>query len=397
MTHRPNPALLSEQVSAVSAGSGNGNDAPGAYSSAQPKNASGRVRSRFYRPELDALRFFAFSLVFVDHFWPLFRVRWQAAASTGAFGVPIFFCLSAYLIVTLLFREMESSGTIHVRDFAIRRILRIWPLYFLAIAIGYVAGLLFPELHLTRGAVIALVFLSGNIYVARRTWQALGVLTALWSISVEEQFYLVVPLLTKLGGRKMIAAVCCCALCGSYIAIAVINGGGVIPFVRLWPDSLVQFQFFALGGLIAIATERRIWRAPLGVRAGMVIAGLAVFRVTSMMSGIRGFAAVPTGNVCAGYAALLLGTAMIFLAFLNAEVSIPGPVLYLGKISYGLYVFHGMLIDLALAGPFARYRVLEAIAIPVMTIACAALSYEFFEKPFLRWKGRFETVKTRSA
>jgi peptidoglycan/LPS O-acetylase OafA/YrhL len=80
--------------------------------------------ARFYRSELDALRFFAFFIVFWHH--AALRSRWLLTAQVaGAFGVAIFFALSSYLIVTLLLRERDNTGTIQLRAFALSRILRI--------------------------------------------------------------------------------------------------------------------------------------------------------------------------------------------------------------------------------------------------------------------------------
>jgi len=91
---------------------------------------------RFYRPELDVLRFLAFLSVFtvhrMDHL-PIDPARhfWlYNFCLLGNFGVPVFFLLSAFLITELLMREEEQIGTIHIRSFYLRRILRIWPLYF---------------------------------------------------------------------------------------------------------------------------------------------------------------------------------------------------------------------------------------------------------------------------
>ena len=90
------------------------------------------AKQRFYRPELDVLRFLAFLLVFFRHGYEAFAspgVRRVGEAS--GIGLPVFFLLSAYLITELLLREQEKTGTIHLRAFFVRRILRIWPLYFL--------------------------------------------------------------------------------------------------------------------------------------------------------------------------------------------------------------------------------------------------------------------------
>src|ERR1039458_6841980 len=98
----------------------------------------GSKSSAAYRPELDALRFFAFLCVFCFHRMDYvgtdpIRDRWGFRIGTiGAFGVPVFFLLSAFLITDLLLRERERTGRVHIQAFYIRRILRIWPLYFAA-------------------------------------------------------------------------------------------------------------------------------------------------------------------------------------------------------------------------------------------------------------------------
>ena len=108
------------------------------------------ARGSFYRPELDILRFGAFLLVFLHHALPHATIDYftsdygifkQAAsllagiARAGALGVDLFFALSAYLITELLLRERRSHGAIDIRAFYIRRILRIWPLYYFALLI----------------------------------------------------------------------------------------------------------------------------------------------------------------------------------------------------------------------------------------------------------------------
>ena len=104
---------------------------------------------RFYQPELDGLRFYAFLGVFAFHTLPsqpaFYRqlhfpapALWGAAASSGAAGVDLFFALSAFLITSLLMRERQQTGGISLRLFYIRRILRIWPLYFAVVGLGIV-------------------------------------------------------------------------------------------------------------------------------------------------------------------------------------------------------------------------------------------------------------------
>jgi peptidoglycan/LPS O-acetylase OafA/YrhL len=112
-------------------------------------------RRRFYQPELDCLRFFAFFAVFIFHTLPHetdyystrhipFAALIASVSRAGSFGVDLFFLLSAYLISQLLLGEKETFGHVSLKAFYLRRILRIWPLYFLAIFIGVLLTLVDP-------------------------------------------------------------------------------------------------------------------------------------------------------------------------------------------------------------------------------------------------------------
>jgi peptidoglycan/LPS O-acetylase OafA/YrhL len=138
-----------------------------------------RAKPSFYRPELDVLRFFAFFSVFVCHLAPVpipasapatkvkLLYTYALIRESGAFGMCIFFLLSAYLITELLIRERISTGSIHLGAFYIRRILRIWPLYFGAVFAGYFVGLLLSQFHLRPMWVAAFLLLAGNWYTVR--------------------------------------------------------------------------------------------------------------------------------------------------------------------------------------------------------------------------------------
>ena len=156
---------------------------------------------RFYRPELDTLRFFAFLGVFVFHVIPndpSFYLTHQvlspavvpivcAISGAGAFGVDLFFALSAYLITILLIREEEVRRHIDIRAFYVRRILRIWPLYFFFIAVAALVPLWDRTQHLRWPYIVGYLLLAGNWVYA---WQGLphSIAGPLWSVSIEEQF-----------------------------------------------------------------------------------------------------------------------------------------------------------------------------------------------------------------
>src|SRR5579864_3511176 len=130
---------------------------------------------RFYRPELDALRFFAFFSVFIFHAAPRTLDFYSAAGApawlsnllisifgAGAYGVDLFFALSAYLITSLLLRERATTDALDLRGFYLRRILRIWPLYLAFVAFAAIIGLIIPSQHLPFHYVAAYCLLAGN-------------------------------------------------------------------------------------------------------------------------------------------------------------------------------------------------------------------------------------------
>ena len=170
----------------------------------------------FYKPELDILRFFAFLGVFLVHSMEGYSIDfmvhhhiplWAAKSGSsivfaGMYGVDLFFVLSAYLITALLLREKDARGDLNVEAFYLRRILRIWPLYYLFIALAALIPFLNPHHYFSMRYVLPFVFLMGNwsfiIFGIQKT-----VAMPLWSISVEEQFYLFwPPLVARLSRRQ---------------------------------------------------------------------------------------------------------------------------------------------------------------------------------------------------
>ena len=131
-------------------------------------HAKQAATDKLYRPQLDALRFFAFFSVFLFHATRGLKITGPLGAlcDAGAYGMCVFFILSSYLITTLLVRERARFGTIHVKAFYVRRALRIWPLYFAFLGVNYVAGYFVHALYVQTPRLLAFVFMMGNWYVA---------------------------------------------------------------------------------------------------------------------------------------------------------------------------------------------------------------------------------------
>ena len=123
------------------------------------------MSKRFYRPELDAVRFLAFMAVFLHHCLPIQpNGSWKVSFTMACgFGLSVFFTLSAYLITTLLLRERAQTGTVSLPLFYKRRILRIWPLYFLALAYGALFDLRTGYFYLNPLWYPAALVMAGNM------------------------------------------------------------------------------------------------------------------------------------------------------------------------------------------------------------------------------------------
>lgn len=359
-----------------------------------------RVNTRFFRPELNALRFFAFACVFCDHL-PYTPGGWFAPiANVGSFGLCMFFMLSAYLIVTLLLKERDEFGDINLLFFAIRRAIRIWPLYFFALTLGSIIGLFWPPAHLTLHGFAAMMVFLTNIYILKKGW-LLGIIAPLWSISLEEQFYILIPALAQLSRRRVMTNVFLLVILLAYVALALEGHQHAVYLVGAWANSFVQFQFFAAGGLFALWNEQQSVTLRLPARLFLFTAGIGCWFVAAVRYSLHSWSAVPAAHsLMLGYAFLLLGTALIFVAFLETSVKIPKWLNYLGKISYGLYVYHMFCVQMFLGGMMqytTEHRRIGALFAFTATAGVAALSYKFFERPILRYKQRFERVKTVQA
>ncbi|MEO6815251.1 MAG: acyltransferase [Edaphobacter sp.] len=375
---------------------------------APPTSIASQRKTRYYRPELDALRFFAFLCVFQHHV-PLtlgldriFPTRIRELQEAGAYGVCLFFLLSAYLITELLCKERDQTNSVHLKAFYMRRVLRIWPLYFVFLGFGVGFGLAMPHFRVEPYRVLAFLLLAGNWYSSYFGW-TVNPISPLWSISVEEQFYLLIPSIMKYGGKRAIWAVSAFFFMVSYVTLAWLGQHNASVNVRVWTNSLVQFQFFAAGCMLSFGLRTRVPKLRGYWRVACVGGGVALWMAATNVT--RHIDIHPgAARLCAMYAMILTGTVLIFLGFLGLKASlIPKGLRYLGQISYGLYVFHefvGELVSFAAKHwPHSGLRNSPCTGLfdLVITIGLAALSYQFLEKPFLRLKERYTFIKSRPA
>lgn len=366
----------------------------------------GSMESRYNRPELDVLRLVAFLFVLAFHIPDYVSLPSAASAwlpdllRTGAFGVPVFFLLSAFLITELLFKERQARGRVRILPFYARRALRIWPLYF-ALLLGLtVLGAFIPGVGPKSGeqfAAFALFY--ANWHITLHGWVA-GPVDPLWSISVEEQFYLLVPLAIAFGSRRLLSAFAMITIAASYVVIWLYARHPTVGDNGQWTNGLVQFQFLAAGCLLSNLLAGRLptWRGP--TRMALFGLGLALWFVAVQVCGVRSWDAHPTPVLALlGWLSVLAGAVLMFLALLGMKTP-PALLQRGGKISYGLYMFHAVVLHLvfyvakpALEAHGVRVPPLVALAIALALILGASIaSYRWLETPFLRLKDRLASV-----
>ena len=234
----------------------------------------------FYHPGLDILRALAFLLVFIAHGF-IFEIdkptQIGAIARAGEFAVCVFFFLSAYLITELLLREKAKAGVVSIRAFYARRVLRIWPLYFAMIGFRVFSGVLDHKYAVSAGWDLALALMYANWYTIGHGYPP-GFLLPLWSIAVEEQFYLAWPWLMKWLSPAMLAGVAFGVILAAYATLAMLLHWRQRLDPGLWANSFVQFQFFGLGTLTALALRGRRLKLPIAARWGFLVGGLLCLR-----------------------------------------------------------------------------------------------------------------------
>jgi peptidoglycan/LPS O-acetylase OafA/YrhL len=354
--------------------------------------------ARFYVPELDSLRFFAFFGVFVCHIVHEMGYG-DVISNIGGFGVDLFFTLSAYLITELLMREKERFGRLDVRAFYARRILRIWPLYFGFLAACFAASRLFPVLQIGWKFFACFAVFLGNFALALIGLTPGLTMVPLWSVCVEEQFYITWPLIARHLSRRGVAisgaSIWVLSICCRWL---VIREGLSVHLIEI--GTLCRLDPIACGMLLSSflggSTEPKLKIS----RRKLVLIGADLWAFAGLC---LYHSSTPTPlDFIVGFPAVAIGCGAFTLAAIGAgSWMFNRRLIYLGRISYGLYVYHGaaILMTLALFAPVPGW--LKWLICPLLslglTIAVSAISYRWFETPFLRLKTRYQYIRSASA
>jgi peptidoglycan/LPS O-acetylase OafA/YrhL len=358
---------------------------------------------KIYFPNLDGLRCIAVFLVVVWHI-EIHKVRFGFKQlyfnDTGFMGVSIFFILSGFLIAYILLVEKEINQKVNFKAFYIRRILRIWPLYFFTLLFGF---FIYPrEMSLSTLLMCLLLlpnipFMLGHIH---------PYVQPIWTIGVEEQFYLFQPQFFRLKNKKK-----------TFIGIAIL----IVFLVALKQlgfkfssnvllSNLANYLYYfrieelLMGSLAAII----VYSYKQGELINNIFVQLLFNKYIQILSWVyfigHIFMTHLLGNIFKNNSLFVISVIMVIINLCISETSIiqlkTNFLIYLGKVSYGIYLLHNIVLISILyllkqfassLNPILINIILYGLTLP-FSVLIAGISYKYFESYFLKLKLKFSTV-----
>ncbi len=335
-----------------------------------------------YRPRLDGMRAIAVSLVVADHCFD--------RTSAGLVGVGTFFVLSGFLITTIIDAERAATGTVNLRFFYMRRILRLYPALVALVLVFLIAlpfGVWRGGVGLGLGAAAMALTYTTDIFtvVGKGHWIAFELLLT-WTLAVEEQFYLLWPItysflmrrfptwrarMTVLGGGIVFAAA---------VRSVGFTKANIAQTPLAWTDALL------IGCCLGLA-YRNGWFTPRRLHP-LILVMASLPAVHILWQGENRF------DQIIGLTLFDLGIAVWIvhaLATPRRDWLGSKPLARLGRISYGMYLWHSLVLNL-MVKQFDDNNVPFFVAAYALSVIAAELSYRFIESPFLRRKDRFSVA-----
>ena len=337
-------------------------------------------------PQLDAVRGLAVLWVLVHNTDNYPSLHLQMISGNGWMGVDLFFVLSGFLITGILLDTKRSEG--YFRNFYARRFLRIWPLYY---AVLFFMFVVVPFLRPSEAHTVfdrsspwwAFPLFLQN-FVVRNPTGATGPLGVAWSLAVEEQFYLVWPLVVRFCSEAQLRK----------IAVAVICASPIVRFyLSLHQVDLYSNTFCRLDGLMAGALLAVLIRSDSFLPAKFVAHAWFAFLVSAPLALVIAtyharwtvFSFTAVASVSFVYLSLF-STQRWLQALLTSRF-----LVYTGTISYGIYLLEKIPLDVVKTFDLGKHAILAFPITAAATYAIAALSWIVLERRFLRLKRFFET------
>lgn len=375
------------------------------------------TKSKFYLPNLNAVRAIAALMVIVSHVerkMSSFDISvFEPLTKLGSVGVTLFFSLSGFLITYLLLLEKEKFEKINIRDFYIRRFLRIWPLYYLVLFFVYVLiPYIMPEYYAEelgrfslKSAFLNIFFLTNVTIVLKYTPLIIAVI---WSIGIEEQFYLFWPWLIKSKNKiKFIILIVLLLPILKILCLLFVPNYSVLKNVYEILNH-TRFDSMAIGGFFGIlAFNKKIAFRNFVInseslksrRFQIVLYILTISLLILSLKNVNFFNLYNFQILPILFSIIILNLIDAKSSVLNMENKI---INYVGKISYSLYLLH--VIVFYFLFPYLKQIfqnvdksviILLVYIISILaSILVSAISYEILEKRFLKYKKYFSHIKT---
>lgn len=353
-----------------------------------------------YLPGLNGIRAIAAISVIISHIGlnlDLYQIPNAGGYALASFGVTMFFALSGFLITYLLLSEKTKTETIAIRKFYVRRILRIWPLYYLYLIIvlviigfsldkfSWMYFVLLPNVPFALNA--SAVFTATLPYLAHY-----------WSVGVEEQFYAFWPWVIK-KSKNILSILTIFAVSFFLFKVFLTLIGATKLIITLF--HYTRFGCLAMGGIAAylLFNRKEIWLQFAKNKISEVLAWGIICLIA--VNKFHLFSIIDHEIVTIATLIIIINQVDNPKKLFSLENKVFD---YLGKISYGLYIYNPLLIylvSISLGKVITNGSIFNIIAIYVITVVCVVLvshfSYFYFENRFLKYKDKFAVLKSKSS
>jgi peptidoglycan/LPS O-acetylase OafA/YrhL len=368
--------------------------------------------NKIYFPNLNGIRFIAAFLVIIHHIeqnklllglnnnWDFSFVQ-----LFGPLGVVMFFVLSGFLITYLLLVEEKVTNEINIKKFYIRRIFRIWPLYYIIVLLSF---FILPQIELLNvstftdqvytgftGKFLLFVFFLPNLALILFPFVPFASQT--WSVGVEEQFYLIWPVLMKKikNKKKLLYSIIFVYLFVKMVVFYCLEKyvywNSILETLKLFMDTF-NIDCMAIGGLFALYLFEK--NKILDILYSKYIQIFIYVLLAILIISGKHFVYFHNEIYSVLFGVLILNLSSNSNSILSLENKI---FYYLGKISYGLYMYHGIAIVLVLKA-LSRLQIenvfIEYILILFFTILFSGLSFKYIESYFINKKTKFSIIES---
>jgi len=354
-------------------------------------------QSKIYFHTFDALRFFSFLLVFLHHSPFEKPVVVEFFTKSGGIGVSFFFVLSGFLITYLLLYEKQNRGRISLKNFFLRRILRIWPLFFAMILFAFLTPYILNLFSLPFSSTgyqpnwwMSIFFLENYQMMILNEFPNVSPLGVMWSLCIEEHYYIIWGLLLFFIPIKNVPLLIIFSIIIGNIGRIVYYFAGINTI-----DIFSNIDFFATGAIPAYLLickndffHSTKWFSKQALVLVILITLLIIIVTPNLNYSWKYLVSLPILS-------FLFSVIISFTLLQKSRLYIPDNVIFskLGIYTYGLYLYHticiNFIIQMANILPFQINWLIGGILSLILTIIVSIISYHIYEKQFLKLKKYF--------